>query len=121
MFYFRWVEIAKEFLPAVRKAVDRGLPESAALAALTTNPAKSVSAENLVGSLKRGLMANVIVADGPLFDKETKLVEHWVSGEPTILVDRNALDLGGNYSLTIGANTADLVVEKLESGRQKSK
>ena len=109
-----------EFLPAVRMAVERGLPESEALAALTTNPAKSVGAENLVGSLESGLMANVIVADGPLFEKETKLVEHWVSGEPTILVDRNALDLGGNYSLTIGANTADLVVEG-EVGKWKAK
>jgi imidazolonepropionase-like amidohydrolase len=100
-----------EFLPAIKKAVERGLPEAAALAALTSNPAKAIGAEGLVGSLSEGLMANVIVTDGPIFEAKSKLIEHWVSGEPTILVDRDALDLKGNYNLTIGANTANLIIE----------
>ena len=77
-----------ELLPAVRKAIERGLPEQVALAALTSNPAKAIGAENLVGSISDGLMANVIVTDGPLFEDKTKIVEHWVSGEPTIIIDR---------------------------------
>ena len=100
-----------ELLPAVRKAIERGLPEQVALAALTSNPAKAIGAENLVGSISDGLMANVIVTDGPLFESKTKIVEHWVSGEPTILIDRNALDLNGVYSLTIGSNSIDLNVK----------
>lgn len=99
-----------EFLPAVRKAVERGLPESEALAALTTNPAEAIGAEDLVGSISKGSMANVLVTDGPLFEKETKLIEHWVSGEATIMVDRNALDLKGDYTLTVGVNTVDLSI-----------
>ena len=100
-----------EFLPAIRKAVERGLPETEALAALTSNPAEAIGAKNYVGSISKGLMANVLVTDGPLFDKDTKLIEHWVSGDPTILVDRSALDLNGSYTLTVGVNTVDLAVE----------
>ena len=108
-----------EFLPAVKKAVERGLPEGSALAALTSNPAEAIGAENLVGSISPGLMANVIVTDGPLFEKKTKIVEHWVSGEPTILFDRNALDLKGEYSLTIGTFAIDLIIEG-EIGKWKA-
>tara|TARA_B100000427_G_scaffold328542_1_gene341916 strand:- start:2295 stop:4736 length:2442 start_codon:yes stop_codon:yes gene_type:complete len=108
-----------ELLPAVRKAIERGLPEQVALAALTSNPAKAIGAENLVGSISDGLMANVIVTDGPLFEDKTKIVEHWVSGEPTILIDRNSLDLNGAYSLTIGSISLDLKV-KGEIGNWKA-
>ncbi len=108
-----------ELLPAVRKAIERGLPEQVALAALTSNPAKAIGAENLVGSISDGLMANVIVTDGPLFEDKTKIVEHWVSGEPTILIDRNSLDLNGAYSLTIGSISLDLKV-KGEIGKWKA-
>ncbi|MBM71202.1 MAG: amidohydrolase [Crocinitomicaceae bacterium] len=100
-----------EFLPAVRKAVERGLPENDALAALTSNPAEAIGAENLVGTISPGLMANIIVTDGPLFKNKTKLVEHWVSGEPTIILDRDALNLKGDYSLTIGSKTIDMIVD----------
>lgn len=108
-----------EFLPAVKKAVERGLPEGAALAALTSNPAKAIGAEELVGSISKGLMANIIVTDGPIFETKSKLIEHWVSGEPTILVDRDALDLQGNYNLNIGVNTANLIIEG-ETGEWKA-
>ena len=100
-----------QLLPAVKKAVERGLPTDVALAALTSVPAATISASDLVGSLNPGTMANVIVMDGPLFDKDSKMVEHWVSGDPTILIDRNAVDLSGTYSLTVGTSSMNLLIE----------
>ena len=91
-----------EFLPAVRLAVERGLPESVALAAMTSTPADLIGVSDIVGSIKPGLKANILVTDGPLFDKETKLVEHWVSGTPTIMFDRDAVDISGEYDISIG-------------------
>ena len=99
-----------ELLPAVRKAVERGLPEDVALAALTSTPADAINSGDKVGRLRVGLQANVIVMDGPLFEEGSKMMEHWVSGEPTVINDRNALDIAGDYSLTIGANTYSLEV-----------
>ena len=48
--------------------------------------------------------------DGLLFEEGSKIMEHWVSGEPTVINDRNALDIAGDHSLTIGANTYSLEV-----------
>ncbi|MDA1383002.1 MAG: amidohydrolase family protein, partial [Bacteroidetes bacterium] len=91
-----------EFLPAVRKAVDRGLPIDVALSAMTEVPAKLLGVSDLVGTIKQGLKANIIVADGPLFDSDTKLVEHWVGGSPTIMQDRDAVDISGEYDISFG-------------------
>ena len=92
----------KQLLDGVRKAVEKGLPEESALAALTTTPAKTIRASHLVGSLKAGSLANIIVSDAPILKKDSKILEHWVSGEPTIIKDRHALLLAGNYDLTVG-------------------
>ncbi|HEY4649869.1 MAG TPA: amidohydrolase, partial [Pontibacter sp.] len=48
----------KDFLPNVRKAVKYGLPEEEALKALTATPARLLKAENLIGSLNEGKLAN---------------------------------------------------------------
>jgi imidazolonepropionase-like amidohydrolase len=103
-------------LPAVRTAVKMGLPEEVALAALTSTPASQINASNLVGSLRDGLMANIIVMDGPMFDESSKIVEHWVSGEPTIISDRNAVDITGEYNFTLGSSSFVLSV-KGEEGK----
>jgi hypothetical protein len=99
-----------KLLPAVKKAVKRGLPAHVALEALTSVPASTISATDLVGSLNPGTMANLIVMDGPMFDDKSKMVEHWVSGDPTILIDRHAVDLSGTYNLTVGTSAMDLLV-----------
>ena len=49
------------------KAIARGLPEKAALAALTTNPAKLCGIENSVGTLEKGKVANLLIAEGRPF------------------------------------------------------
>ena len=97
-----------EFLPAVRKAVERGLPIDVALRAMTEMPAKVIGLSNMVGTIKPGLKANIIVTDGPLFNTETKLIEHWVSGSPTIMLDRNAVDISGEYDISFSGYSDEL-------------
>lgn len=69
-----------EFLPAVRKAVQRGLSPDHALAALTTIPAELIGLETRIGTVAVGKLANLIVVDGDLFDDDGKIVETWVAG-----------------------------------------
>lgn len=69
-----------EFRAQVRKIVEAGLPEQTALAALTTVPARLMGIERLVGTLEPGKIANVVVADGPLFGKDTKIRRIYVDG-----------------------------------------
>ena len=72
----------KDFWPRLRQAVKRGLPADAALAALTTTPAKLLGAAQW-GRLTAGQMANVVVANGDLFTNEQAEIElSFVDGQP---------------------------------------
>jgi imidazolonepropionase-like amidohydrolase len=62
-----------------RAAIARGLSEDTALAAFTTAPAALLRAPQL-GVIAQGGLANLTITDGPLFAKETKIVEVWVDG-----------------------------------------
>lgn len=72
---------AGDFLKQVRKAVDRGLDPTAALAALTTNPARLLNLDQQLGRLQPGMLANLVITDGELFATDTKLLETWVAGQ----------------------------------------
>lgn len=68
------------FLAAVRTAVERGLSADAALAALTTTPARLFGVEKQLGSLDVGKTANFIVTNGDLFSEKTVIRESWIDG-----------------------------------------
>ena len=65
----------------VGKAIARGLPADAALAATTTVPANMVGLGNRLGTIEAGKIANLVVADGPIFDDSTKVRAVWVDGD----------------------------------------
>ena len=107
------------FLNGVRKAVKEGLPEQEALRALTSTPAAWLGLEADLGSLRAGCVANVLVTDGPLFDKKTHLVEHWVAGQATPMRDRAPLDLAGSYNVNVNDSVYALEVTG-EPGKWKA-
>src|SRR5207247_11032125 len=54
----------KKFRQNLRLALDRGLSETDALAALTTVPARLCGVENLLGTIEAGKLANLTVLEG---------------------------------------------------------
>jgi imidazolonepropionase-like amidohydrolase len=71
----------KKFRQNLRLAVDRGLKENDALAALTTIPAKLCGVENQLGTIEAGKLANLTIVEGDgYFNPENKLREVWVDG-----------------------------------------
>jgi len=64
----------------LRKMIDNGLPADVALAALTTVPAGLLGVERMVGTIEPGKIANLLVADGPLFEEKTQLQHVFVDG-----------------------------------------
>jgi len=71
----------KEFRKNVRLAIDRGLTEDDALAALTTVPAKLCGVEKQLGSIEPGKIANLTIVDGKgYFDAEARIREVWIDG-----------------------------------------
>lgn len=75
-------EPAKQFWPALRRAVAAGLPEDAALRALTVTPAELLKSGDRLGRVAPGQLANLVIADAGLFrEDKAKLYEVWVEGE----------------------------------------
>jgi imidazolonepropionase-like amidohydrolase len=89
------------FLTNLRKAVKYGLPEAEALKALTTTPATMIGASDLVGSVKKNMVANLLVTSGNIFEDDCVIYENWVQGIPYRLVDYRLRDLRGTWSLKI--------------------
>jgi imidazolonepropionase-like amidohydrolase len=109
-----------DFLPNVRKAIENGLSETAALKALTTGPAQLMKVDDQVGSLKKGLLANFIVTSGKLFDEKTTLYQNWVQGQPFAIKSLDTKDFSGNYNLSFNGKSYNLEVSG-EAGSHKAK
>ncbi len=97
---------------ALKTMIDNGLSETAALAALTTNPAAMMGMSREIGTIEKGKMANLVlttdslfkedsqikhvIADGYVFDYETK-------AKKKATEDGNATDavkIAGNWDYT---------------------
>lgn len=101
-FAFTTDKLKKEsdFPAAVRKAMAAGLPASAALAALTTMPARLVGEENRLGSISAGKLANLVVTEGELFAEKSAILDVWIEGKRYEIKKPAAVDLRGKWELT---------------------
>jgi imidazolonepropionase-like amidohydrolase len=114
----------KSFLKDLRKAVKKGLPKSAALAALTSTPAKMLSNQKL-GHLKKGAQANFIITNGDVFAKGGSIAENWIAGKRFVIKKLPKLK-PGIYQLTINGKKHEIKLTndeelKLENPDKNSK
>ena len=111
----------KNFLPNLRKAVDKGLSKEKALAALTTIPASMLKMEGRVGQIKAGMDASFFVASGDLFATGTIIGDHWIMGKK---YSGNAIvpsGVKGEYRLKIGSDSSyKLKIEVKNNGTEGS-
>jgi imidazolonepropionase-like amidohydrolase len=71
----------KVFRKKVKQALDRGLSETDALAALTVTPAHLCGVQKQLGTIEPGKIANLTIVDGGgYFDPEARVREVWVDG-----------------------------------------
>lgn len=103
-----------EFLNNVRKAVKYGLPEAAALEALTALPASLMHVDKEVGGLFVGARANFFIADGNVFNEGTAILESWVDGERFEVQSPKASKKEGEYTLVVGGKKLPAVAVKKE-------
>lgn len=71
---------AESFLPNLRRSVRAGLPETAALEALTTTPAQFLGLDANLGTLEVGKAAHVVAVAGDLFADDGAVTATWVDG-----------------------------------------
>ncbi len=94
-----------DFWVNLRKAIDNGLTEQRALEALTTVPARLIRAEDQVGTLQKGRLANFIITSGNLFSADNVIFENWMRGKQYIVTNKDVADLRGTWNLTIGTQS----------------
>jgi hypothetical protein len=123
-FYSGGIAAPKDFLKAAKKAIDAGLAPDAALRALTLSPAEILNVADRLGSIEMGKIANLVIADGDLFEEKTKIKMVFVDGhryeirEPEKPKDPPKGDITGKWKLAYttpeGAeeSIADLTMEK---------
>jgi hypothetical protein len=104
-FYSGGIAAPKDILKAAKKSIDAGLAPDAALRALTLAPAEIFGVADRLGSIDKGKIANLVVADGDLFNEKTKIKYVFVDGqrfdirEPGKLKDPPKGDLTGKWKL----------------------
>ena len=98
---------SKQFLPNLRKAMQYGLTEKAALEALTKNPAQLLNMYNETGSLETGKLANFIITNGPVFAEKTMILQNWIQGEKNTVKDDVAVMTKGKYNLSVTSPTGN--------------
>lgn len=116
-----------DFLPGIRKAIENGLSAEDALRATTLAPAKIFGIDRQLGTLERGKIANLVVSDKPLFEKEAKVKRVFVDGREIRLPAEEkkegtspASAIDGTWSLSVRApqgNVAMQVTLRAEDGR----
>ena len=97
------------FLDKVRKAIERGLPREAALAALTTVPAKLCGIDQKAGTLDAGKLANFVVADSDIFSEKSKIRETWVDGKRYEVKPKPEVDPRGTWQAALSGAPVDSI------------
>ncbi len=70
----------KDFMAAIKLAIDKGLSKDAALQSLTLTPAKLLGLQSVVGSIEKGKIANLVITDGEPWESKTKIKMVFIDG-----------------------------------------
>jgi imidazolonepropionase-like amidohydrolase len=101
----------RDFWPRLRQAIKRGLPAAQALAALTTTPARLIGEGQRLGTLEAGRIANIVVAQGDLFDSDDAQVElAFVDGNPYPTPAAERFDPRGRWQISGAASDAVITI-----------
>jgi Amidohydrolase family len=123
-FYSGGITAPKDTLKAAKKSIDAGLALDAALRALTLSAAEIFGVADRLGSIENGKIANLVVADGDLFEEKTKIKMVFVDGrqfeirEPEKPKEPPKGDIAGKWKLSYTTpdgpeeSTADLTMDK---------
>ncbi|TVZ17396.1 amidohydrolase family protein [Maribacter sp. MAR_2009_72] len=99
-----------KFKEKLAKAIEYGLPKTKALEALTTVPAQILGKSNIIGSLKKGSLANFLITSGDVFESSTTLYENWVQGTKNVINDMDIKDIRGDYDMVVQGKTYTMSV-----------
>lgn len=104
-----------DFLKNLRKAVASGLDKSAALRSVTSVPAKMTGTDKLLGAIKPGMVANLLVTSGDIFDESCIIYDNFIQGARHVIAPQNIVQVAGIYDLKAGGKDYTLEIEQTGS------
>jgi imidazolonepropionase-like amidohydrolase len=104
----------KALLENINIISERGLAKEEIFKALTENSAKFINAQEILGTLKPNLLANFIICEKEIFDKENVIYENWIKGKKYLLKDYNTPDIAGTFSINFNNNYLDIAIQKTD-------
>ncbi len=93
------LEDKKTFRNNLLKMVKRGFSKDEALASVTTTPAKRLGLSEVLGTLKKGKIANLVVTDGDYFDNKTRVESVWIEGIKYPVITEPKADARGTWTM----------------------
>ncbi len=112
-------EKPESFFENLRAAIDSGLPKSAALNALTKEPAKMLGVDKQLGTLEKGKLAHLLVTDGDLFSEKTKIIDVWTDGKRFEITKQPVVNGAGKWKLDFKIPKAKSIVMELKLNGDK--
>lgn len=91
----------EDILKNLRRMVEHGLSEEAALAALTTNPASIFGLERRLGTIEAGKIGNLVITSGALFDESAEIRHVFVDGLRHDVASQQSQRAGRNSTTAI--------------------
>lgn len=80
----------QDYLVNAQRAIEAGLPKDEAIKAMTIYPARIFGVNEQLGSIEKGKIANLVLASGDIFDRNTKVKHVLVDGEVFEIKDQPA-------------------------------
>jgi imidazolonepropionase-like amidohydrolase len=71
----------QDYIANAARAIEAGLPKEEALKAMTVYPAEIFGVSEQLGSIEKGKIANLVIARGDIFDKNTKVRHVFIDGK----------------------------------------
>jgi len=98
----------KNFLEAVQKAMENGLPKAKAMEALTVQPANFLGLNKALGAIRPGAIANLVIVQGEPLSKEAKVKYVFLDSRKIEIKDSQAqggakpeVNVSGKWELNI--------------------
>jgi imidazolonepropionase-like amidohydrolase len=89
----------RSFPRGLQRALRHGLTPDRALAMLTTNPARILGFADRMGTIEKGKLANLVVTDRPLFQRDRKVRALWIDGKHYEVEPPKGNGLAGEWAL----------------------
>jgi N-acetylglucosamine-6-phosphate deacetylase len=96
------LESRADFRKNLAEAIERGLPATVALDAVTRIPARLLGVDDVLGTIEPGRIGNLVLVEGDLLDPEDSIREVWIAGRLHEIDEEKTFEFPASGTIEIG-------------------